>query len=77
MSELYPEGPADEKIWLRAGGDLSRIKLTGTGRAQWYAALRTLQLGGGGAEMSTSNLLRAALEDFPQQPDLLAAITAP
>jgi uncharacterized caspase-like protein len=71
MSDLYPSGPTDQEIWSRAGGDLSRLKLTGTGRANWFGALRTLKLGGGG-HIDQYSLLDAALDDFPQHPELRA-----
>lgn len=46
MADLYPAGPTDQDIWARAGWDVSRLRLSGTGRANWFAALRTLRLGG-------------------------------
>lgn len=70
MADLYPTGPIDQDIWLRAGGDLSRLRLTGTGRANWFNAIRTLELGGGGTGMSRSALLSAALDDYPHHPAL-------
>lgn len=71
LAGLYPIGPQDQEIWSRAGGDLSRLRLTGTGRANWFAALRTLRQGGGGIEISQGSLLEIALSDFPHHPDLL------
>ncbi|MEN0116570.1 MAG: caspase family protein [Agrobacterium cavarae] len=68
MSELYPSGPTDQDIWQRAGGDISRLRLGSTGRANWSAALRTLRLGGGGTD--SRSLLMAALDDFPGRSDL-------
>ncbi|AGA08859.1 caspase family protein [Sinorhizobium meliloti] len=65
MADLYPAGPTDQDIWLRAGGDLSRLKLGGTGRAAWFAALRTLSQGGGGSNISKRSLIEAALVEFP------------
>lgn len=75
MADLYPAGPTDQDIWARAGGDVSRLKLSGTGRANWFAALRTLRLGGGGQNMSVQTLLGTAIRDFPHHPEL-AALTA-
>ena len=72
MVDLYPMGPADQEIWVRAGGDLSRLRLSGTGRANWFAALRTLRQGGGGIGISRENLVRAALEDYPHHQELIA-----
>lgn len=70
MADLYPVGPTDQDIWTRAGGDISRLKLSGTGRANWFAALRTLQLGGGGYGISHQSLVDAALSDYPHHPEL-------
>lgn len=65
MADLYPAGPTDQDIWLRAGGDPSRLKLGGTGRTAWFTALRTLSQGGGGSEISKRSLIEAALAEFP------------
>jgi len=70
MSDLYPAGPTDQDIWLRAGGDLSRLRLGGTGRASWFTALRTLSHGGGGPGISQRSLIETALEEFPNHPEL-------
>lgn len=71
MPDLYPLGPTDQEIWWRAGGDLSRIRLTGTGRENWYRALQALRHGGGGPEIQKKSLIAAALEDFPHHPELV------
>lgn len=65
LPDLYPAGPADQEIWARAGGDLSRLRLNDTGRATWFAALRALRQGGGGAGIRIESLIDAALEDYP------------
>lgn len=65
LADLYPAGPLDQEIWARAGGDVSRLRLGGTGRAIWFAAIRTLRQGGGGAYISQSTLVQAALQDYP------------
>ncbi|WBB56033.1 caspase family protein [Verrucosispora sp. WMMD573] len=72
MSDLYPAGPTDQDIWARAGGDVSRLKLSGTGRANWFAALRTLRLGGGGQNIKVQTLLGTVLSDFPHHAELAA-----
>ena len=72
MSDLYPPGPTDQEIWRRAGGDLSRISLSGTGREKWYRALRILRQGGGGVGIQVESLISATLEDFPHHPELAA-----
>ena len=70
MPDLYPAGPTDQEVWARAGGDPSRLHLNDTGRAAWFAALRMLRRGGGGAGIRKESLIRAALEDYPHHPEL-------
>lgn len=65
LADLYPAGPQDQESWARAGGDISRLRLTSTGRANWFAALRTMRQGGGGPNIAQSALIEAVLEDFP------------
>jgi hypothetical protein len=77
MADLYPAGPTDQEVWARAGGDISRLKLSGTGRANWFTALRTLRLGGGGQNVSARTLLETAIGDFPHHPELAALKTGP
>lgn len=74
MTDLYPVGPNDQDIWARAGGDISRLRLGGTGRASWFSAIRTLKLGGGGSGISRRALVEAALDDYPHHPELAALI---
>ena len=71
MPDLFPLGPTDQDIWLRAGGDVSRLRVSGNGRAQWFAALRLISLGGGGG-ISRESLIEAALDEFPAHRDLKA-----
>ncbi|GGX98007.1 caspase family protein [Pseudoduganella dura] len=73
---VYPFGPRDQEIWSRAGGDLSRLQYQSSGQAAWHSALRTLKQGGGGANISSTSLLRTAKEDYPQNPQL-AQLQAP
>ncbi|UOF20797.1 caspase family protein [Pseudomonas syringae] len=70
LSDLYPAGPQDQEIWLRAGGDISRLRLGATGRSSWFAALRTLRQGGGGDEINQNSLIDTALQDFPHHQEL-------
>ncbi|MER8515672.1 caspase family protein [Mesorhizobium sp. M1060] len=71
MPDLFPLGPTDQDVWLRAGGDVSRLRLSGNGRAQWFAALRLISLGGGGS-ISRQGLIDAALDEFPAHRELKA-----
>jgi uncharacterized caspase-like protein len=70
MSDLFPAGPTDQQIWLRAGGDVANLTLGGTGRSQWFLALRLLSQGGGGGSVTRESLIDAALEEFPAHREL-------
>jgi hypothetical protein len=74
MAELYPGGPEDQSIWERAGGDISRLTLHGSGYAKWFLGLKVLRLGGGGT-ISRFSLLQAAQEEFPHHPGITAALS--
>ena len=68
FSSLYPLGPTDQAIWERAGGDLSRLTLSGQGRADWFRATQLLDRGGG--SLTIEGLCREALSDYPRNHDL-------
>lgn len=70
MPDLYPAGPMDQELWVRAGGDPSRLHLNETGRTAWFKALSTLRLGGGGTGIRKESLIRTSLEDYPHHPAL-------
>lgn len=70
FADLYPAGPQDQEIWVRAGGDISRLRLNGTGRVQWFSALRTMRQGGGGQMINQHALVQTALQDFPHHLEL-------
>ncbi|MFD2430559.1 effector-associated domain EAD1-containing protein [Sphingobium scionense] len=72
MSDLFPAGPTDQQIWLRAGGDVANLTLGGTGRSQWFSALRLLSQGGGGRNITRESLIDEALEEFPSHRELAA-----
>ena len=65
--ELYPLGPSDQAIWERAGGDLSRLTLTGQGRTDWFRACQIIERGGG---MTVEMICKEALLDFPRNREL-------
>jgi len=71
MSKFYPAGPADQEVWVRAGGDIATLRLQGSGRSQWFAAIRILMLGGGGRSISMGSLVGTALDDFANNESLL------
>lgn len=60
--DLYPGGPQERDIWVRANGDPSRLDLTGVGRTQWRAALQLTRRGGG---VDARKLIEVMLEDYP------------
>ena len=70
LADLYPTGPMEQDIWLRAGGDVSRLKLSGNGSPQWFSAIRVLSQGGGGADITRETLINAALQEFPNHKEL-------
>jgi uncharacterized caspase-like protein len=67
---LYPQGPLDQEIWSRAGGDVANLRIGSTGRAAWHAALRLLAQGGGGGNINMHSLLMEASSEFGGNPDL-------
>jgi hypothetical protein len=76
-ARLYPLGPTDQDIWVRAGGDISQLLLANkTGRAAWFAALRILSLGGGGKQVTEDRLIRSMLSDYPHHHDLLRLLSS-
>ncbi|MBD9404392.1 caspase family protein [Acidovorax sp. ACV02] len=71
LVDLYPSGPRDQEVWSRAGGDLSRLAFQANGRVAWHAALRTLQQGGGGRNITFASLLEVAKDDFENNAELM------
>ena len=67
FSRLYPLGPTDQAIWERAGGDLSRLRLSGQGRTDWFRAIQLIHRGGG---VTIDMICREALTDFPKNRDV-------
>jgi nucleoside phosphorylase len=68
LTRLYPTGPHEDRVWVRAGGDPSRLPSGTNGRTAWYDAFSLMQRGGGG--VTPEALLREVMEDFPQDADL-------
>lgn len=62
---LYPRGPLDREVWSRAGGDVAQLHLGGSGKTDWHSALRLLDLGGGGANITRDSLIATMYSDFP------------
>jgi hypothetical protein len=44
--QLFPSGPDQNGLWISAGGDLSQLITTGTGRDKWSLAVQVLRNGG-------------------------------
>lgn len=62
---LYPQGPEDNDIWKRAGGDISILINSANRKSQWYNAIEKLSLGGGGKEITLTTLLEEIKNDYP------------
>lgn len=71
LASLYPTGPLHDEIWSRAGGDISTLRLSGSGRASWHTAVKAIDNGGGGAGISYGSLIATALDEYPMHSDLL------
>ena len=65
LVEMYPQGPEQDDIWKRAGGDVSILTNSMNRRSQWYNALERLALGGGGAKISLQTLIEQVKIDNP------------
>src|SRR5207245_1555284 len=61
---LYPRGPDDRAVWEEAGGDVSHLDLSESGRTQWARAIRQLRKGGGGGAITVRRLLERMASDF-------------
>lgn len=44
--KLFPSGPEQNGLWISAGGDLSQLCTTGTGRDKWSLAVQILRNNG-------------------------------
>jgi len=62
MSRLYPLGPTDREVWIRANGDLSKLKISDNGRTQWFRAGKDIDRGVG---VRYLDIIDVALEDYP------------
>lgn len=62
---LYPQGPEQDDIWKRAGGDISILINSANRKSQWFNAVEKLYLGGGGKDISVMSLINEIKEDYP------------
>lgn len=70
MCKLYPGGLKDNQIWIAAGGDLSLVNLSQSGKGQWVEAIRTLKLGGGGGNVTIDKLIKTVAEEYGDNKDV-------
>ncbi len=69
MIDLYEEGPEQEKIWKRAGGDPARLTNAHTRREQWASAIELIRRGGGG-KITADSLIDIAIVDYENNSQL-------
>src|SRR3546814_739931 len=65
LATLYPQGPEQDDIWKRAGGDVSILTNSGSRKSQWFNVIEKLNLGGGGKSISITSLMNEVKEDYP------------
>lgn len=65
LAILYPQGPEQDDIWKRAGGDVSILINSASRKSQWFNAIEKLYLGGGGKEISVTTFLNEVKSDYP------------
>lgn len=59
--KLFPNGPEENGLWISAGGDLSQLCATGTGRYKWSLAVQILRNNG---KPTTKKMLRKMRETY-------------
>ncbi|WP_037360641.1 5'-methylthioadenosine/S-adenosylhomocysteine nucleosidase [Asinibacterium sp. OR53] len=65
LVKLYPQGPEQNDIWKRAGGDVSMLSNASSRKSQWFGAIEALSLGGGGKAITVKSLLDEIVLDYP------------
>lgn len=65
LSNLYKQGPEQNNIWERAGGDVTIFTNTTSRKAQWYTAIDELSKGGGGKTITLTTLIDEVILDYP------------
>lgn len=66
LVKLYPQGPEQDDIWKRAGGDVSILINSTSRKSQWFNAIEKLYLGGGGTHITVKSLIDEIKVDYPQ-----------
>lgn len=64
--KFYPQGPEQDDIWKRAGGDVSILINSANRLSQWFNAIEKLALGGGGKNITMDSLINEIKSDYPQ-----------
>lgn len=73
-TQLYPHGPEQNNIWEEAGGDIAKLKNQNSRQENWQEAIRLLQNGGGGKDITVSSLLEAMSSEYSKNDKLKALI---
>ncbi|WP_289057756.1 5'-methylthioadenosine/S-adenosylhomocysteine nucleosidase [uncultured Flavobacterium sp.] len=66
LVKFYPQGPEQDDIWKRSGGDVSILINSSSRRSQWYNAIEKLSQGGGGKNITIASLINEVKADYPQ-----------
>lgn len=62
---LYEQGPEENDIWKRAGGNISILSNKNSRQEQWFSAIEKLRIGGGGEDITPYKLLKEIKKDYP------------
>lgn len=65
--KLFPSGPEQNGLWFSAGGDLSQLYTTGTGREKWFLAVQILRNDG---KPTLKNLLNSMRDTYSENETL-------
>ena len=67
LVSLYPQGPEQDDIWKRAGGDVSILVNSANRKSQWFNAIEKIYLGGGGKAITMNSLINEVKDDYPNK----------
>jgi adenosylhomocysteine nucleosidase len=65
LVKLYSQGPEQDDIWKRAGGDVSILTNSSSRKSQWFSAIEKLSMGGGGKNITIESLIYEVKSDYP------------
>ncbi|MBV1829105.1 hypothetical protein HNW77_05110 [Komagataeibacter sp. AV436] len=66
-AQLFPNGPDQDALWERSGGQDSDLRHHGTGKERWRGAVRDIQ---NGKKPRVSRLIQQMRADFPENYNL-------